>query len=250
MNQLERIKANFKAIKASWEVNLGGFPLTEERKTLISNFKGWGGCNAMLLPLEKDWKKLGESKEHLKAEKEVKKGYQELRNLFGDKRAKEMWESITNASLTSFYTPQEVPNTFFEELKNQNKEREVIDFLDPCAGIGVYIDACLKEFPKANVTAVEKDMLTSFVLTAKYKDTPNVQVFRKGFEEVKFNKQYDVIASNIPFGNFSVAFPQYDKKITDKIHNFFFHHSKNLLKDNGILSFITSEGVFNSPENQ
>ena len=250
MNQLERIKANFKAIKASWEVNLGGFPLTEERKTLISNFKGWGGCNAMLLPLEKDWKKLGESKEHLKAEKEVKKGYQELRNLFGDKRAKEMWESITNASLTSFYTPQEVPNTFFEELKNQNKEREIIDFLDPCAGIGVYIDACLKEFPKANVTAVEKDMLTSFVLTAKYKDTPNVQVFRKGFEEVKFNKQYDVIASNIPFGNFSVAFPQYDKKITDKIHNFFFHHSKNLLKDNGILSFITSEGVFNSPENQ
>lgn len=250
MNQLERIKANFKAIKASWEINLGGFPLTEERKTLISNFKGWGGCNAMLLPLEKDWKKLGESKEHLKAEKEVKKGYQELRNLFGDKRAKEMWESITNASLTSFYTPQEVPNTFFEELKNQNKEREVIDFLDPCAGIGVYIDACLKEFPKANVTAVEKDMLTSFVLTAKYKDTPNVQVFRKGFEEVKFNKQYDVIASNIPFGNFSVAFPQYDKKITDKIHNFFFHHSKNLLKDNGILSFITSEGVFNSPENQ
>ena len=250
MNQLERIKANFKAIRASWDVTFGGFPLTEERIALISNFKGWGGCNAMLLPLDKDWKKLGESKEHLKAEKEVKKGYQELKNLFGDEQAKEMWKSITNASLTSFYTPQEIPKTFFEELKKQNEDKEFIDFLDPCAGIGVYIDACLEQFPKAEITAVEKDLLTSFVLSAKYKDKPNVKVVRKGFEEVKFNKEFDVIASNIPFGNFSVAFPQYDKKITDKIHNFFFHHSQNLLKDNGILSFITSEGVFNSPENQ
>ena len=106
MNQLERIKANFKAIRASWDVTFGGFPLTEERIALISNFKGW--------------KKLGESKEHLKAEKEVKKGYQELKNLFGDEQVKEMWKSITNASLTSFYTPQEIPKTFFEELKKQN----------------------------------------------------------------------------------------------------------------------------------
>ena len=250
MNQLERIKANFKAIRTSWDVTFGGFPLTEERIALISNFKGWGGCNAMLLPLDKDWKKLGESKEHLKVEKEVKKGYQELKNLFGEEQAKEMWKSITNASLTSFYTPREIPKTFFEELKKQNKDKEYIDFLDPCAGIGVYIDACLEQFPKAEITAVEKDLLTSFVLSAKYKDKPNVKVFRKGFEEVKFNKQFDVIASNIPFGNFSVAFPQYDKKITDKIHNFFFYHSQKLLKENGILSFITSEGVFNSPENQ
>lgn len=250
MNQLERIKANFKAIRTSWDVTFGGFPLTEERIALISNFKGWGGCNAMLLPLDKDWKKLGESKEHLKVEKEVKKGYQELKNLFGEEQAKEMWKSITNASLTSFYTPREIPKTFFEELKKQNKDKEYIDFLDPCAGIGVYIDECLEQFPKAEITAVEKDLLTSFVLSAKYKDKPNVKVFRKGFEEVKFNKQFDVIASNIPFGNFSVAFPQYDKKITDKIHNFFFYHSQKLLKENGILSFITSEGVFNSPENQ
>ena len=216
MNQLERIKANFKAIRTSWDVTFGGFPLTEERIALISNFKGWGGCNAMLLPLDKDWKKLGESKEHLKVEKEVKKGYQELKNLFGEEQAKEMWKSITNASLTSFYTPREIPKTFFEELKKQNKDKEYIDFLDPCAGIGVYIDVCLEQFPKAEITAVEKDLLTSFVLSAKYKDKPNVKVFRKGFEEVKFNKQFDVIASNIPFGNFSVAFPQYDKKITDK----------------------------------
>ena len=250
MTQLERIKANFNAIKASWEVNLGGFPLTEERKNIINAFSGWGGCNAMVFPIDKDWKKEGVSSEHLKAEKEVKKGYQVLCNLFGKNQANEMWQSISRATLTSFYTPKEIPTTFFEEVKRQNKDKENIDFLDPCAGMGVYIDSCLEQFPNANVTAVEKDTLTSFVLTAKYRNTPNVQVFRKGFEDVKFNKKYDVIASNIPFGDFSVAYPQYEKKITDKIHNFFFHHSKNLLKNNGILSFITSEGVFNSSENQ
>lgn len=35
MNQLEKIKANFKAIEHAWKINKGGFPLTEERKIFL-----------------------------------------------------------------------------------------------------------------------------------------------------------------------------------------------------------------------
>ena len=204
----------------------------------------------MILPLDKDWKKAGYSKELLRSEKEVKKGYNFLLSIFGKERTPQIWESIKSATLTSFYTPKSIPDTFFKELKKQNPNK-YISFLDPCAGAGVYIDTCLSHFPTADITAVEKDFLTSFLLKAKYKDTPNVQVHQKAFEDVKFgNRKFDVIASNIPFGDFKVAYPKYDKIFTDKIHNFFFYHSQNLLKEKGILSFITSTGVFNSSENK
>lgn len=249
MTALERIRANFEAIKTSWEINKEGFPLTEQRKEKLNAFTGWGGCNAMILPLDRDWKKAGYSQELLKSEKEVKKGYKFLVSIFGDKKAQQIWEDVKNATLTSFYTPNSIPLTFFKELKEQNKEKN-IEFLDPCAGAGVYVDSCLQHFPTANITAVEKDFLTSFLLKAKYKETPNVQVHSKAFEDVKFRNKFDIIASNIPFGDFKVAYPQYDKIFTDKIHNFFFYHSQNLLKEKGILSFITSTGVFNSFENK
>lgn len=250
--QLERIKSNFKAIKASWEINKAGFPLTDERKKLLNDFSGWGGCNAMVLPLDKDWKKAGYSKEHIKAEKEVKKGYKYLCDVFGENKAKQIWEDIKTATLTSFYTPQEIPSTFFEELQKQNQDYDKpLEFLDPCAGSGVYIDSFLSCFPNSKVTAVEKDFLTSFLLTAKYKEQNNVIIYRRAFEEVNFgNKKFDVIASNIPFGDFKITYPQYNKVFTDKIHNFFFYHSQNLLKEKGIISFITSTGVFNSAENK
>ena len=254
MTQLEKIKANFKAIKASWEVNKGGFPLTEERKELINAYTGWGGCGAILFPIEKDWKKQGNiSKNDLSCEREVKKGYKYLCDIFGEKAAQEMWQSMKTSVLTAFYTPQGIPDTFFKNLKIQNRDKETIEVLDPCVGGGAYIDACLEHFPSAKITGVEKDVLTSFLLTAKYKDNKNVTIHRCGFEDVKFrNKKFDVIASNIPFGDFKVGYTQgkYDNVFTSRIHNFFFYHAQNLLKDNGILSFITSTGVMNSPENR
>ena len=253
MSQLEKIKANFKAIKASWEVNKGGFPLTEERKELINAFTGWGGCGAILYPIDKDWKKLSNiSKDNLSCEKEVKKGYKYLCDIFGNEVVKEIWQSMKTSALTAFYTPEEIPDTFFKNLKEQNPHKERIEVLDPCVGGGVYIDACLKHFPKAKITGVEKDFLTSFLLTAKYKNDENVTIHRCGFEEVKFkNKKFDVVASNIPFGDFKVGYTQgkYDNIFTSRIHNFFFYHSQNLLKENGLLCFITSTGVMNSPEN-
>lgn len=256
MKQIDKLKANFKAIKTSWEINKSGFPLTEERINILNKFTGWGRCNALLYPLNVEWKNIEKiSKEDLSLEKEVKKGFNFLKETFGENLANKMWESIKNAILTSFYTPKEIPNAFFEELKKQNPNKQ-IEMLEPSAGSGIYIDACLNHFPDAKITAVEKDLLTSFLLKAKYANNENVTIHQKGLEEVNFqNKQFDVIASNIPFGDFNVAYTQdtkekYPKIITNKIHNFFFYHSQNLLKENGILSFITSTGVFNSMENQ
>ncbi len=75
----------------------------------------------------------------------------------------------------------------------------------------------------------------------------------KGFEDTPAseNGQYDLIVSNIPFGNFKVYDESIkDKGLTDKIHNYFFAKGLDKLKDGGLLAFITTDAFLNSPSNQ
>src|SRR5699024_8101489 len=62
---------------------------------------------------------------------------------------------------------------------------------------------------------------------------------------------YDLIVSNIPFGNF----PVYDPKLTDpalsgKIHNYFFARGLEKLTDGGLMAYITTDAFLNSPSNR
>ena len=70
----------------------------------------------------------------------------------------------------------------------------------------------------------------------------NVHVI--GFEEapVNDNGKYDLIVSNIPFGNFSVydeKFP--DKELSGKIHNYFFVKGLDKIANGGLLAYITTD---------
>ena len=74
----------------------------------------------------------------------------------------------------------------------------------------------------------------------------------QGFEHTKF----DVIASNIPFGNFRVFDAELWKKggiyeqATKTIHNYFFVKALELLNEGGLLAFVTSRGVADTPSNK
>ena len=74
----------------------------------------------------------------------------------------------------------------------------------------------------------------------------------QGFKHTKF----DVIASNIPFGNFRVFDAELWKKggiyeqATKTIHNYFFVKAMELLNEGGLLAFVTSRGVADTPSNK
>ena len=74
----------------------------------------------------------------------------------------------------------------------------------------------------------------------------------QGFEHTTF----DVIASNIPFGNFRVFDAELWKKggmyeqATKTIHNYFFVKAMELLNEGGLLAFITSRGIADTPGNK
>ena len=63
--------------------------------------------------------------------------------------------------------------------------------------------------------------------------------------------QSDLVASNIPFGNFSVFDPAFSQSgISSRIHNYFFAKGLDKLADGGILAYLTTDAFLNSPGNE
>jgi hypothetical protein len=170
--------------------------------------------------------------------------HQLLQKHFSDAEYKQVIDSIKNSILTAYYTPQIVPQTLFAVLKEQGIEPKNI--YEPSSGAGVFVSEAAIAFSSiGNITAVEKDLLSGRVLTALGSSVPiPVFVQVKGFENTsnEENGKYDLIASNIPFGNFRVFDEAIkDDFLTSKIHNYFFVKGLDKLKDGGLLAYITTD---------
>lgn len=75
--------------------------------------------------------------------------------------------------------------------------------------------------------------------------------------EGRYSQHYDVIASNIPFGDVAVFDPLLSKheipavsQSTKAIHNYFFTKSVMAAREGGLIAFITSQSVLNSEQNK
>ena len=93
--------------------------------------------------------------------------------------------------------------------------------------------------------AFEKDLLTGKILSHLY---PDEAVRIEGYQKIesRYSGYFDVIASNIPFGDVAVFDPQFSnhkhpavKQSTQSIHNYFFTKSAQTAREGGIIAFIT-----------
>uniref|UniRef100_UPI00374D3EDE N-6 DNA methylase n=1 Tax=Bacteroides ovatus TaxID=28116 RepID=UPI00374D3EDE len=127
-------------------------------------------------------------------------------------------------------------------------------FLEPSAGIGGFLPVAM---PGTRSYAFEKDTITGLVLSLLHEDATAVTA---GFETIDTQElehlKFDVIASNIPFGNFRVFDADLWKKggiyeqATKTIHNYFFVKAMELLSEGGLLAFVTSRGVADTAGNK
>lgn len=127
-------------------------------------------------------------------------------------------------------------------------------FLEPSAGIGGFLPVAMSD---TCGYAIEKDPVSGLILSLLNDNTVTrtagfETIDEQGFEHTKF----DVIASNIPFGNFRVFDAELWKKggiyeqATKTIHNYFFVKALELLNEGGLLAFVTSRGVADTPSNK
>jgi type I restriction-modification system DNA methylase subunit len=119
---------------------------------------------------------------------------------------------MKSSVLTAFYTPPKVIDAISSALRDNGLH--IDKFLEPSAGIGSFIQS-FSENQKASVTAYEKDLLTGKILKQLYPES-NIRI--NGFEEIPEREQnsYDVIASNIPFGDTSVFDLSYSRSRNSK----------------------------------
>ncbi|WP_426582631.1 helicase-related protein [Mucilaginibacter sp. R-33] len=253
-NSLVQLRTNIAAIRIALAFRPGN-QLEEAQLETLRAYTGFGGLKAVLFPEGPagEWKKLNASQNDLKLYPSVMELHGLLREKLGEADYKTAIDSLRDSVLTAYYTPAVVPKVLYQVLK----EHAILlsRLYEPSSGAGIFISEAVKTFPGLQqITAVEKDLLTGKVLTALASALPvpaTVQI--KGLEQTAAseNGRYDFILSNIPFGNFQVYDPAYpDKKLSGKIHNYFFAKGLDKLADGGIMAFITTDAFLNAPSNK
>ena len=250
-NKLTSLSANIKAIETAVAIHSQGRAATQEEKQVLAQYSGFGGIKDVL---------------DLGTDKPLDKGVAGLLNRLldalrtlagGDEAAcRSLVESIKSSVLTAFYTPQFLIDAVAAQIHKTFSANglQMQSFLEPSAGIGGFLPVAM---PGTRSYAFEKDTITGLVLSLLHEDATTVTA---GFETIGTqeleHRKFDVIASNIPFGNFRVFDADLWKKggiyeqATKTIHNYFFVKAMELLSEGGLLAFVTSRGVADTAGNK
>ena len=253
-NKKQHLQQNIDALRIAFEIEKENRQATVSERLLMMQYSGFGGLKFVLNPIENEidinhWRK---------TEHELFPLTQELHQLLkenatDEKQYRRYVDSMKSSVLTAFYTPPMVTDAISTILKENGVS--IRKLLEPSAGTGSFIQSFANK-EVSQVTAYEKDLLTGKILKQLY---PDNSIRISGFEEISEKEQnsYDVVASNIPFGDtaiFDLSYSRSKNSVKEQaarsVHNYFFLKGTDMLCDGGILAFITSQGVLNSPKNE
>ena len=250
----EALQANLEAIRTLLALeNTRRAPSESDRATL-RRYNGFGGLKCVLLPATDP----ADIDRWPRDERNLFPLVRELREIINQgasgSDATRLWNGIKSSVLTSFYTDERIVRAIAAGLGMSGLPLRRM--LDPSAGMGVFSQALADE--QTEVVSFEKDLVTGRILRLLTADNPRQTVRIEGFEEIEAREagRFDLVASNIPFGNFAIYDRAYSKgkdtakrEATRAIHNYFFVKGLDCLREGGLLAFITSRGVADSPTN-
>ena len=257
-NKKEVLQANTEAIRVVLRLEKERREATETEKSILQNYQGFGGLKCVLNRTDNP----DDIRYWSKSEQNLFEPTQQLKQMIyrealDANTAKRYWESIKASVLTSFYTDTRIVTAIADALTSVNVP--IRRCLDPSAGMGAFAETFARQV--GVVDAIEKDLLTGRISQALHPyGKGNIFVRNEPFEaigELEDKDKYDLITSNIPFGDFMVYDREYSKgkdtlkrESTRAIHNYFFVKGLDCIKEGGLLAFITSQGVLDSPRNE
>lgn len=213
-----RFENNFAAIQTLKKIESENRSATPEEQEVLSKYAGWGGIRLAFEENNSSW-----SDE-----------YKRLKDLL----TPEEYEAARSSVLTSFYTPPVVIDTMYTALENFGFKGGKI--LDPSMGTGNFYGKMPDNIRNiSKLTGIELDSISGRIAKLLY---PNADISITGFEQKRVeNDTFDVAIGNIPFDNYSLHDPEYNK-YNFLIHDYFFAKSLDKVAEGGIVAFVTSKG--------
>lgn len=250
-SKLRALEANTAAIETAYQVRSEKRTATAAERETLSLYSGFGGIKEVL-----DLGTVNPMPDKMTQALDRLLGVLQSIAQGDETLYKELVGSIKASVLTAFYTPKFLIEAVANQIQAtfQTHGLQMKSFLEPSAGIGGFLPVAMPGTYKA---AFEKDLATGLVLSALQPDT---QTVIDGFETIGAQElehgTFDVIASNIPFGTINVFDADFERRGTPykqslkAIHNYFFIKAMELLNEGGLLAFVTSRGVADSPTNR
>ncbi len=258
MSKLQRLRDNIAAIECA----LKG----ENNAEVLGKYTGFGGLGFILNDIshKEAW-----SKSDLPFYEDTVRLVKLLsERSYTAKETKRWMDSLKQSTLTAFYTPREVPEAIFNAIygmKSSYYDKGICPrtMLDPAAGMGVFGNAAKMAAlghcnSLVNLTSFEKDILTATMLNAKQREEGSF-VYCDGFETIPANElgTYDLVSTNVPFGDISVYDPAYMKsgspvrrEAAKMIHRYYVLKGLDCLRDGGIEAYIITSNYLNNDSDQ
>ena len=214
----EKFKRNVHAIQTLLKIEQENRYATAEEQEIMSKYVGWGGISDAFDQNKQTW-----SDE-----------YALLKSLLPETEYNSARESV----LTAYYTAPCIIHFIFKVLDKLGFEKGNI--LEPAVGIGKFFSLLPDKMQDSKLYGVELDSLSGRIAKQLY---PNADIQICGFEKANFsNDFFDVAIGNIPFGQYGVNDPTYNK-YHFLIHDYFVAKTLDKVRPGGIIILITSKGT-------
>lgn len=214
----ERFHRNMEAIKVLKKCEADNRFATPDEQIILSKYVGWGGIPEAFDENNSSWAN----------------EYNELVEVLSP----DEYAHARESTLTAFYTPQEVVKACYDIAENLGFKQGNI--LEPSCGIGNFIGMKPKSMADSKVYGIELDSVSAAITQQLYQ---TASIVNNGYEKVDLpDNFYDLVTTNVPFGDFKVSDKKYDKH-NPLIHDYFFMKSLDKVRTGGIMILITSKGT-------
>ena len=213
-----RYQWNMDAIRTLKQIESENRLATPEEQKTLSKFVGWGGLSQAF-----DENNAGWSKE-----------YAELKDLLSDEEYSAARATVNNA----FYTSPEIAMCINSALVQFGFRGGNV--LEPSMGIGNFFGSMPAPMQRSKLYGVEIDSISGRIAKQLYQ---NANISITGFENTTYpDNFFDVVVGNVPFGDYKVFDPKYNK-YNFRIHDYFLAKALDQVRPGGMVAVITTKGT-------
>lgn len=214
-----RYQWNMDSIRTLKQIESENRLATPEEQRILSKFVGWGGLSQAFDDNNESW-----SKE-----------YEELKELLTDEEYSAARATVNNA----FYTSPEIASCMNQALVQFGFRSGNV--LEPSMGIGNFFGSMPTPMQGRNkLYGVEIDSISGRIAKQLYQ---NANISITGFENTAYpDNFFDVVVGNVPFGDYKVYDPKYNK-YNFRIHDYFLAKALDQVRPGGMVAVITTKGT-------